>query len=195
MRRVIAGVLVLLFASLAQGGLVFIVDGEPQPTDILLYPGEVVELGLELESGQNIFSYNLDYILSSDGVCFITDGASGSYPDLPPMTDIEFPTVFDWPGMITINETQQVRIQAGQLLTPALNGPLVLMDELYMYCSEPFAEIMLTITNAGGTIINGETVPPDTVMHTLTIHGIIPEPMTIALLGLGGLFVLSRRKR
>jgi len=33
-----------------------------------------------------------------------------------------------------------------------------------------------------------------TVLDTLTISQVVPEPMTIALLGLGGLFLLRRRK-
>ena len=37
--------------------------------------------------------------------------------------------------------------------------------------------------------------PAVTVMDSITLYGIgIPEPMTIALLGLGGLFLLRRRK-
>jgi hypothetical protein len=60
--------------------------------------------------------------------------------------------------------------------------------EIYPYVSSAewyFAEI--SITGAGGV---SYTVPID----GLLIH-VIPEPMTVALLGLGGLVALRRRKR
>ncbi|MHC4083626.1 MAG: PEP-CTERM sorting domain-containing protein [Planctomycetota bacterium] len=55
-------------------------------------------------------------------------------------------------------------------------------------------EVDLTCLKAGVDVfvhlIHSDTT---TLLDTLTIHQ-IPEPMTLALLGLGGLFVLRRRK-
>ena len=192
MRRVIAGVVILLFASFAQGGFVFTVNGEPQPDLLEVLPWEVPELDLELGAGQNIMSYNLDYILSNDNGRFITDGASGSYPGLPPMTDIEFLAGFDILGKVTINEPQHVRIAASQIFSPPLEGPQILMVELYVHIWDSSQDVILEIISQG-LEIDGEYIEPGTLMHTLTIRK-IPEPMTIALLGLGGLFVLRGKK-
>jgi len=190
MRRVLGGVLILLFASFAQAGLIFTLNGEPQPDSVYLRPSEIIELDLELGEGQNILAFTLDYILSNDQARFITDGASGSYPDLPPMTDIEI-LWQPWLGEVLINEPQHVRITSGQLFNP-LEGPVVLMKELYVHCLDT-TDVILDIVVGGTTIVDGETIPTGTLLHTLTIHQ-IPEPMTIALLGLGGLFALRRKK-
>ena len=79
----------------------------------------------------------------------------------------------------------------GQLFDD-LEGPLVLMKELYIHCLD-WTGVVLEIISQG-LEVDGEYIEPGTLMHTLTIHQ-IPEPMTIALLGLGGLFVLRRKKR
>ncbi|MBA7696983.1 hypothetical protein ES703_105641 [subsurface metagenome] len=192
MRRLIMGVLVLLFASFAQGGLIFTVNGVPQPDEIWLFPSEIVELGLEIGAGHNIENYSLDYILSDDEAEFITDGASGSYPGLPPMTDIEFPAPFEVPGQMIINEPQHVQITAGQLFGPPLEGPQVLMKELYIHCLGS-TDVVLEVIYAGITILDGVAIYPGPVEHTLTIHQ-IPEPITMSLLFLGSVFILRRRK-
>jgi hypothetical protein len=67
------------------------------------------------------------------------------------------------------------------------------MDGLVIHCLDT-TDVILTVRVTENTVINGETIPIDTVLHTLTIHQ-IPEPATMALLGLGGLFLLRRRKK
>lgn len=195
MRRVIAGVLILLFASFAQGGFIFTVNGEPQPDEIFMFPSDVIELGLEIGAGHNIEGYTLDYTLSYAGARFITDGASGSYPDLPPMTDIEFPAddVFEVDGTMPINEPQLVRITSGNVFGGPVDGPLVLMRQLYIHCLEGI-DVVLEVTYAGITILDGVEIYPGPVAHTLTIHQ-IPEPMTMSLLFVGSIFILRRKRQ
>jgi hypothetical protein len=70
----------------------------------------------------------------------------------------------------------------------ATNVPGGLQFEFIFHCLGPESEYMIiTLWDDA----QGYVTPQDTiVLHT----GIIPEPMTITLLGLGGLFLLRRRK-
>jgi len=189
MKKFLLLMLVLGLATTAQAGLVFTVDGEPQPEEVWLVPSQIIELDLEIGAGQTILSYTLDYLLSNAQAEFITDGATE--PQYPDLTDIEFPTVFDFAGKVDIDLPQHVNITAGQFLSPAIEGPAVLMKELYIHCLDA-TDVILEIVAGAGTVVDGVTIPVGTVLHTLTIHQ--PEPMTIVLLGLGGLFALRKRK-
>jgi hypothetical protein len=199
MKKFLVLMLVLGLSSLAsadvvQSPLIFTVNGLPQPDEIWLTPSEIIELDLELPDGHNIRGFTIDYILSNAQAELITDGASGQYPDIEePMTDIEFPSddLFDLKGSTPIVEPQLVRITSGQLFNPPVEGPLVLMRELYVHCLDT-TDVILEIVSMG-TEIDGITYEQGALLHTLTIHQ-IPEPVTIALLGLGGLFALRRKK-
>jgi len=205
MKKFLLLMLVLGLASVASAGvipdgtLVFTVDGVPQPDEIGLpgdqwypiLPSDIIELDLELLQGHTAFGLTFDYILSNAQAELITDGASGDYPDLPLMTDIEFPTDWDLDGTTPIVEPQLVRITMSQVFSPAIEGPAVLMKELYVHCLDT-TDVVLEILIGGTTTIDGITYT-EGLVHTLTIHQ-IPEPMTIALLGLGGLFALRKRK-
>ncbi len=193
MKKFLLLMLVLGLATSAQAGLIFTINGdETQPDEVWLVPSQILELDLELDAIQTISGITLDYVLSNAQAEFITDGASR--PEYPGLTDIEFPSdpLFDLDGTTPIVRPQLVQITTGQLFNPALQGPLVLMTELYVHCLDA-SDVILQIISQGSTI-NGEFIAPGTIMHTLTIHQ-IPEPMTIALLGLGGLFALRRKKR
>jgi len=199
MKKFLLLMLVLGLATSAQAGLIFTVDGIAQPDEIgvpgdqwyPILPSDIIELDLEISAGSNTAGYKLDYVLTNAQARFITDGASGQYPDLPVMTDIEFPAVFDGKGKVTNNLPQLVTITAGQVISDPVEGPAVLMKELYVHCLDSTTVILEIISQ--GTYVDGVFIEPGTLMHTLTIHQ-IPEPMTIALLGLGGLFALRKRK-
>jgi len=193
MKKLLTLLIIFGLASIANAGLVFTVNGAPQPDEITIGPSDIIELDLELDTG-TITSYTVGYYLSNAKAELITDGASGSYPDITePMTDIEFPAAFDFAGEISAGGTrsQYVQFGAGQFMSNPLEAPQVLMKELYVHCLEP-GDVVLNIYVEGTTIIDGVTLTSGELLHTLTIHQ-IPEPMTIALLGLGGLF-LRRRK-
>ena len=199
MKKFIVLLLVLGLATYAQAGLIFTVDGEPQLPEIGLpgdawypiLPSDIIELDLELDAVQTIKGYNIAYVLSNPQAEFIWDGASR--PEYPGLTDIEFPAVFEMASKMTVSEPQNVTITGSQLFGAALQGPLVIMRELYIHCLQD-TDVILEIVALTGTVINGENIPDGTVLHTLTIHQ-IPEPMTIGLLGLGSLFALRRKKR
>ncbi len=198
MKKFLVFLLVLGLASAANAalkdGFVFTLNGEAAPDEITLLPSQVVELDLELATGYNTKGFTLQYDLSNAQAELICNGASRT--DLPGLEDIEFPTAFDMPGNASIQLPQQVKITAGQLTSPAKVGPLVLMEGLYLHCLEG-TDVVLTIKVAASTYINNTKLSTANtvgfpILKTLTIHQ-IPEPATIALLGLGGL-LLKRRK-
>ena len=187
MKKLLVLVLILAMASVANAGFIFTVNGEPQPDEVWIQPipsGEI-ELDLELSDQSTCLSYKLGYDLSNAQAEFIDTAV--------------FPTVFDFAGK-TQNPLPgggpitHIEITASQFMSPAVTGPAVLMNNLYVHCLDE-TDVILTITSLGGTTVDGEPIPDGTVLHTLTIHQEIPEPATIALLGLGGLTTLLRRRR
>jgi hypothetical protein len=184
MKKLVALILVLGFSSLANAGLIFTVNGEPQPEEISLTPSETITLDLHLAQDQKMWGFTLDYVLSNDQAEFVWDS-------------IEFPDgdKFYLNAKTTRTEPQMVSITASNFLSPAIDGPLDLMDGLVIHCVE-MTDVVLEVKAQSGTQFGPdgtEVIAPGTVLHTLTIHQ-IPEPATMALLGLGGLFLLRRRK-
>ena len=191
MKKLLILMLVLGLASVANAHFIFTVNGEVQEPEYWLEPSEILELDLELSADEDLLGYTLDYVLSNEQAELITDGASGSYPELPPMTDIKFPMVFEMAGSVVVYSPQHVQIAAGQVIGSAVQGPGIVMDQMYVHCLE-LTDVLLEIIVTGTTIVGGEQIPTGTVVHTLLIHQ-IPEPATMLLLGLGGL-LLRRRK-
>ena len=180
MKKILVLMLVLCMASLANAHLIFTVNGEEQGPAIdppLLY-SDTIELDLELSAGETINGYQLMYTLSNAQAEFLSSG-------------IAFPWASDFPGKINGEGPGWIEITAGNMFNPSA-GPLDLMNGLIVHCLEA-TDVILTVTVSGDTIIDGETIANGTIVHELLIPQIIPEPMTIALLGLGGL-LLRRRK-
>ena len=195
MKKLLILVLVLGMTSMANAGLIFTVNGEEQGPEITIGPSDIIELDLELSAGSNIMGYAISYSIEgyADLAELITDGATGSYPGITePMTDIEFPWGSDLDGKVNNDPppSDYVEITAGNFFNPS-DGPLTLMEELYLHCLD-CGDVVLTIAAYGNSVIDGQTIPGGTTLHTLTIHQ-VPEPATMLLLGLGGLF-LRRRK-
>jgi hypothetical protein len=88
---------------------------------------------------------------------------------------ITFPQAFDFAGKLVNDPAYAVRVTASQFFTGAV-GPAQLVNNIAI--------------SGTGTLEFFDILAQGESMGTVTV---IPEPMTIALLGLGGLF-LRRRK-
>jgi hypothetical protein len=182
MKKLVALILVLGMSSLASAQLIVTIDGEPQPEEITLLTSETIELDLDLGAdGYNVLAYNIDWVLSNNQAELIPDG-------------IEFPTTMDFPPSWS-GGGEKVNMSGSNFMSPAIVGPAVLMNGLILHCVDT-TDVVLTVTALEGTASldpDGITQIPIEFVHTLRIKQ-IPEPMTVALLGLGGLFLLRRRK-
>ena len=173
---------VLGLASWANADLIFTVNGEPQPEDITLEPSDTIELGLDVPDGHSVSGFSLGYSLTNAQAEFFAEDIE--LPGIPPFEIAIYPP--PW------GEPQYVRISWYTFITPPLVGPVVLMRGLEVRCLEP-TDVVLDIVVEDTTIIDGETIPNGTVLHTLIIHQ-IPEPMTLLLVGFGGLALLRKRR-
>ena len=191
MKKLLVLLVVLGMTSFAGAELIFNVDGEPQPDTIYLNPSETVEIGLGLAAGENILKYTITYSLSNEQAEFV-------FPDPQDIGGLsvyglEFPWASMFPGKVSdyddVGVMSWVKIAADNFMQ-ATPGPLTLMQGLILHCTDN-TPLTMTVTVVGDTTVDGQSIPIDTVLHTLNI--VQPEPMTIALLGLGGLF-LRRRK-
>ena len=186
MKKLIVLMLVLGMTSYANAIILQIsVDGNPDPVDsqIFLAPSETIMLDIHSPSGHSGSS--------ADDVYFaiVVDPAYGSItgglgmPCAPSLSGMLGASIqADWPGFVQLPADGPWGNVASSPQEVA--DPGTYFDEFIFHCEkEGDATVELWSSPDGAEM---------TLQDTLIIHQ-IPEPMTIALLGLGGLF-LRRRK-
>jgi len=189
MKKILVLLLVLGFATASQAavtGLIFTVNGEPQPAEITIAVDQTIELDFELAAGHDMLGYNVEWEILGGRSIFAWAG-------------VTFPTEYTFSGSkITTNPAplpNKVRM-TGSNLSGAPVGPAVIMQGLILKCIAIDAEgqpTIVTMTTRATTKVDGVNVVSGTLLHTLTIHQ-VPEPMTMMLLGLGSLFLVRRKK-
>ena len=168
MKKVLVLMLVLGFASMASAGLSLWVNGAPaESSSITMLTSEIAQIGL----------YNDGSVDKSIGYLTIQPGDPGS-----------------WTGGYLVHPPAQGGVPTYAYYYAPINGFIFynadanpanlnlvgLLAEFEFHC-DGIGDVTIDYSDAG--------LGP---MDTLVIHQ-IPEPMTIGLLGLGGLF-LRRRK-
>jgi len=192
MKKILVLVLVLGLASTANAALFISVGGEPNPGEIEVKPSDTVVLdihGDDPTDGGPAEAYMLvEGPGSITGGTLIYGGGLAVYLNAEELAEaLELPDaealIQAWSDALGKPDLSDVSygLFADSDIPPNdfLNGPLV--DEIAFHCE---GEGLVTVTLVDQTFEN--------VLDTLAIVQ-VPEPMTFALLGLGGLF-LRRRK-
>ena len=114
-----------------------------------------------------------------------------------------------WGVITAVSNAQYVLMSGGNIYQNTM-GPYQLMDDLVFHCEESTDVIIdlvaasdliyytYTYTDVGAglePVVDSSVViaTSGTILDSIYVHQ-IPEPMTIALLGMGSLFLLRRRK-
>ena len=171
MARLLAVALVLCLTSLAGAAMWFTAD-DADVSEITLLPGDIFTLGvvsnLGGSSGSGIFY--IDIPKSQRPFYGITGmqmlaAAGNKAAVIGP---------YSWETW----DEYEFRISS----TTQQNSPGTQLEGIFQ-CKGP-GDVMILLSYADGTLID-----------KLIVHQLIPEPVTIAMLGLGGLALLGRRKR
>ena len=194
MKKFVVLMLVLCLATSANATLRLTVNGGPNPGQITLAPSDWIELDVEAMPGFiggqfSIQLSNSQGLLDASGIQFDQEWISLLMTDIVTLYDpydlpFKFPTAFP-------PEPHQVTVEGGNI--SQVSGPILfeemLLWDLMFHCEEATdVEVMLY---SDGLFTDGGFIDPGVLLDSLYI--VQPEPMTIALLGLGGLF-LRRRK-
>ena len=172
MKKFLVLMLVLGMASLANATLQISVDGDVGLDEITIAPSDYICLDLTAEGTEDGSAYwlNIDgpgLVDIANVVQYVQDGPVEAYIiDLGPAVGHDQTIMMDL-------------LIPGSVVNILPEGTVV---DLLMFHCEGLGDVTVSVfdSNTGATL------------DTLTIHQ-IPEPMTLALLGLGGLF-LRRRK-
>jgi len=133
-------------------------------------------------------------------------GFAGGYAVAPGLSSPQ--NVVMTGGDISLNATNNSFLEGpwagGYIPVVMFNSYPILMQGLMFHCDEP-TDVTISLVAAGQGItrleydayknVIGQTViyAPGQVLDTILVHQ-IPEPMTMSLLGLGGLALLRRRR-
>ena len=203
MKKVLALIMILGLASVANANLMLTINGKPAPDEITIYPSDWIEIDVEVPDGIQNQSYDLDIHLSNAQAHFLEPvWVPGAGPQPGHWDNINFPTTYTQaPSTCASVAPQNIRIM-GVMNTSvgdvAYPGD-VIMNELMMHCDETTPVILTLVVHDDAGMLSWDTSTWTEVVYTdgqilgsVTIYQ--PEPMTLSLLGLGGLALIRRRR-
>jgi hypothetical protein len=172
MKKLLVVAIVMLVASMANAGMLISVDGVVNPPDsaIELQPSQVAMIDIHSDG------------LSQSGAFFLSIEGPGVFGDVSNAVNYVVPNDPENPSIIDISEVGlMLFVDMALVGVPIPPVPQGLVVDLIPFHCEGEGDVILTLTNEEGLVLD-----------TQVIHQIIPEPMTMALLGLGALLI--RRK-
>ena len=184
MKKLVALMLVFAMASMASAGLQISVNGNPDPvtTEISLLPSETLELDIWTDADIPMFDGYVWMLVVdttaatiSGGICIVPGCTIGD-----PI--ILNPAVIPPPGMDgiwgSVFNLDMTPIPAGTVIADSF-----IIHGEGSYC-DAVVQLWEVVEDVGVGVLHDQVI----------IHVGIPEPATMALLSLGGLFLLRRRK-
>lgn len=192
MKRLFVAVLLLAVTSSAVAGLV---ELRVSPDDVFLYIASDT-ITIQLYATDFYTDYPLDTIGFMDIAAIKTDnGGTASNPSLNSALAIGEGGTSSTGDIVNsggiLIEDIRGYIEQGDLV--GVNPFPAVLYEFELHIPDAEYSTIITITMNGLDLYNlGYNDPGYTATNTLEIH-VTPEPMTIALLGLGGLFLRRRR--
>jgi hypothetical protein len=182
MKKLLILMLVLCLATVANAYTLISVDGvvDPEESTVTLYPSETAHIDIHsdvtlmgylfVEGDGDLDSSTANYFWEQSSVADMNESS------VPPEEDLRA-LLYNYFGYQAVGNI--VEFQVVDSSEPFTDPDGLVIDCMTFHCTGP-EEAVIYLIDAEGTLLD-----------TQVIHQ--PEPMTIALLGLGGLF-LRRRK-
>ena len=178
-KSVVSAVLVLVMFSVASAATGFVSGGS---STRVVAPGDVITIDLVTDADGT--SLTMQNIIETPGV-----GGTASNLVLSPAWDWN---IFDWAGNLVNAGGVLIQNVSGKITLESTMGGLYATGTVYSFDYTVPSSIPAIWTIGPGAGTNGMGLP-DLSSVTPGALTLTPEPMTIILLGLGGLF-LRRRK-
>ena len=194
MRKLLILIVVLGVASMANATLQISVEGDPEPVDSEIWADPSIPINLDIHGNivdTGDYVYYLLLVDQAEGSLSATDASCvwGNLSQIDYFTNSYPATYMDvWIGRagLTKPPIDGIAGYVGDSGGGGTGGLIAIVDPIPFHCEGPGDAIVTLLTSPTAGV--GTWAVEDTV----TIHQ-IPEPITMALLGLGGL-LLRRRK-